>query len=151
MKSTMRVFLFALILLGSLLFAAFAYLPAHAQAPGNSPAMPIGNPIQIKTPLALAAVCTTIQVSASMAPSPAPPATPRNFAFSGKRPVSEGVGKKTGDRHASTVINSAYFTLQFWDGRAPASKNKPKVPSPIPSKWHHSLDGIVKQLQSDPI
>lgn len=33
--------------------------------------------------------------------------------------VSEGIEKKTGTRNAPTVVNSAYFTTQFWDGRSP--------------------------------
>ena len=33
--------------------------------------------------------------------------------------VSEGIEKLTGTRNAPTVINSAYFTTQFWDGRSP--------------------------------
>jgi len=33
--------------------------------------------------------------------------------------VSEGIEKKTGTRNSPTVINSAYFTTQFWDGRSP--------------------------------
>lgn len=33
--------------------------------------------------------------------------------------VSEGIDKLTGTRNAPTVINSAYFTTLFWDGRSP--------------------------------
>ncbi len=33
--------------------------------------------------------------------------------------TSEGIEKKTGTRNAPTVINSAYFATQFWDGRSP--------------------------------
>jgi cytochrome c peroxidase len=33
--------------------------------------------------------------------------------------VSEGIEKKTGTRNSPTVINSAFFTTQFWDGRSP--------------------------------
>ncbi|MCW8985683.1 MAG: cytochrome-c peroxidase, partial [Thermoanaerobaculales bacterium] len=33
--------------------------------------------------------------------------------------TSEGINKLTGTRNAPTVINSAYFTTQFWDGRSP--------------------------------
>lgn len=33
--------------------------------------------------------------------------------------VSEGIEKLTGTRNAPTVINSAYFTTLFWDGRSP--------------------------------
>jgi cytochrome c peroxidase len=33
--------------------------------------------------------------------------------------VSEGIQKLTGTRNAPTVVNSAYFTTFFWDGRSP--------------------------------
>lgn len=33
--------------------------------------------------------------------------------------VSEGIEKLTGTRNAPTVINSAYYTTLFWDGRSP--------------------------------
>ena len=33
--------------------------------------------------------------------------------------VSEGIRKLTGTRNAQTVVNSAYFTTLFWDGRSP--------------------------------
>jgi len=33
--------------------------------------------------------------------------------------VSEGIDKLTGTRNAPTVVNSAYFAKQFWDGRSP--------------------------------
>lgn len=35
------------------------------------------------------------------------------------RKVSEGIRKLTGTRNAPTVVNSAYFTSAFWDGRSP--------------------------------
>jgi len=33
--------------------------------------------------------------------------------------TSEGIEKKSGTRNSPTVINSAYFSTQFWDGRSP--------------------------------
>jgi cytochrome c peroxidase len=169
MKFATRVFLFVLIILSSLLLAAFAYLPAQAQSSGNSPAMPIGRPVQINTPLGLPPVpipadnppteetialgrrlyydpSLSLDGTISCASCHAP-----QFAFSDKRPVSEGVGKKTGNRHAPTVINSAYFTLQFWDGRASSLEEQAKGPIANPVEMAHSLDGVVKHLQSDTI
>jgi cytochrome c peroxidase len=39
--------------------------------------------------------------------------------FTDGAPVSTGIGGQKGGRSAPTVINRAYSTLQFWDGRAP--------------------------------
>jgi len=72
------------------------------------------------------------------------------FAFSDKRPVSEGVGGKPGTRHAPTVINSAYSALQFWDGRARSLEEQATGPMENPVEMAHSLDGVVKHVQADP-
>ncbi|HKN25281.1 MAG TPA: cytochrome c peroxidase [Candidatus Acidoferrum sp.] len=167
MKPTIRVLIFAIFVLGALCLAALAFLPVRAQSAG-SPAMPIGKPVQIKTPLGLPPVpipadnppteetialgrrlyydpILSVDGTISCASCHAP-----QFAFSDKRPVSEGVGKKTGTRHAPTVINSAYFTLQFWDGRAPSLEEQVKGPMANPVEMAHTLDGVVKRLQADP-
>jgi cytochrome c peroxidase len=128
MKPTTRVLIFAALALGALCLAVLAYLPAHAQAPASS-VLPIGKPVQIKTPLGL----PTVPIPADNPPTEDAIALGRRlyydpllssdgtiscaschapqFAFSDKRPVSVGVAGKTGTRHAPTVINSAYFTL----------------------------------------
>jgi cytochrome c peroxidase len=130
--------------------------------------MPIGQPVHIKAPLGLPPVpipadnppteetialgrrlyydpSLSVDGTISCASCHAP-----QFAFSDNRPVSEGVGKKTGTRHAPTVINSAYFTRQFWDGRAPSLEEQAKGPIANPVEMAHTLDGVVKRLQADP-
>jgi cytochrome c peroxidase len=167
MKPTIRVFISATLVLGALCLAAFAHLSAHAQSPAT-PVLPIGKPAQIKTPLGLPPVpipadnppteetialgrrlyydpSLSLDGTISCASCHAP-----QFAFSDQRPVSEGVGNKTGTRHAPTVINSAYSTLQFWDGRAPNLEEQAKGPIANPVEMAHSLDGVVKRLQADP-
>ncbi|MEE4243997.1 MAG: cytochrome-c peroxidase [Kangiellaceae bacterium] len=44
------------------------------------------------------------------------------------RAVSMGVHGKTGGRNAPTVWNSAFNTVQFWDGRAPLLEDQAKGP-----------------------
>jgi len=44
------------------------------------------------------------------------------------RPVSMGVHGKTGGRNAPTVWNSAFHSVQFWDGRAPTLEEQAKGP-----------------------
>jgi cytochrome c peroxidase len=169
MKLPTRVFLSTLFLLSALSLLVFANLSAQAQSGAASSAvMPIGKPVQIKTPLGLPPVpipagnppteetialgrrlyydpILSLDQSISCATCHAP-----QFAFSDNRPVSEGVGKKLGTRHSPTVINSAYFTLQFWDGRAPNLEEQAKGPIANPVEMAHSLDGVVKRLQADP-
>jgi len=38
--------------------------------------------------------------------------------------TSEGIKKLTGTRNAPTVVNSAYFTTEFWDGRSPSLEDQ---------------------------
>ena len=44
------------------------------------------------------------------------------------RSVSMGVHGKTGGRNAPTVWNSAFHSVQFWDGRAPLLEDQAKGP-----------------------
>lgn len=49
-------------------------------------------------------------------------------AFTDRAPVSTGIKGQKGGRSAPTVINRAYSTLQFWDGRAPSLEEQAKGP-----------------------
>ncbi len=154
------------IVLVALIFALVTVQPASAQT--ASTVMPIGKRVEIKAPLGLPplpvpadnpltedsialgrrlyydpglSVDGTISCASCHAPQ---------FAFSDKRPMSEGVGGKSGTRHAPTVINSAYSTLQFWDGRAGSLEEQAKGPMANPVEMAHSLEGVVKHVQTDP-
>jgi len=48
--------------------------------------------------------------------------------FTDKLPVSEGFNGLTGTRNAPTVLNSAYMTSLFWDGREPDLEGQSKQP-----------------------
>ena len=169
MKLCLRPILLAVVLVAFLYVLTTYCLPVHAQnSTSNLPAMPIGKPVQIKTPLGLPPVpipadnppteetialgrrlyydpSLSVDGTISCASCHAP-----EFSFSDNHPVSEGVGKKLGNRHAPTVINSAYYSLQFWDGRAPSLEEQAKGPMANPVEMAHTLDGVVKRLQADP-
>lgn len=49
-------------------------------------------------------------------------------AFTDRRPVSVGINHQKGTRHAPTVINTAYQTHLFWDGRANSLEEQAKGP-----------------------
>ena len=49
-------------------------------------------------------------------------------AFTDASPFSTGIRGQKGGRSAPTVINRAYSTLQFWDGRAPSLEEQAKGP-----------------------
>jgi cytochrome c peroxidase len=71
-------------------------------------------------------------------------------AFVDGLPVSEGINKLKGTRNAPTVINSAYYTSQFWDGREPDLEGQAKGPFINPIE--HGLDNhqfIVDVIRKD--
>jgi cytochrome c peroxidase len=64
--------------------------------------------------------------------------------------VSEGIHKKTGTRNAPTVINSAYYTLLFWDGRSQDLEDQSQHPFVNPVEMGlENHDPILKIVRSD--
>ena len=83
---------------------------------------------QPKTPSLSAAVFITIQLSPSMAPFLALLAMHHNSLFLIIARSRKASAKRPARVTAPTVINSAYYTLQFWDGRAPSLEEQAKGP-----------------------
>ena len=71
------------------------------------------------------------------------------FGFSDPRPVSEGVEKRRGTRNSPTVLNSVYYSTQFWDGRAASLEQQAQGPMQNPVEMAHSLRGVEKKLADD--
>ena len=67
--------------------------------------------------------------------------------FTDNLPVSSGVKGQKGGRSAPTVINSAYSTLQFWDGRAPSLEEQAKGPIENPVEMANTHAAVVKYVQ----
>jgi cytochrome c peroxidase len=67
------------------------------------------------------------------------------------RPNSVGVEGQTGGRSAPTVWNSAFLSVQFWDGRAPTLEEQARGPVTNPIEMGMSdWDAVVKRLKSIP-
>ncbi|HTZ31825.1 MAG TPA: cytochrome c peroxidase [Methylomirabilota bacterium] len=169
MKFLLGVSLLAILALSLTCVSPLLDSPAHAQSASSADSIrPIGKTVEIKAPLGLPPVpipadnpptdetialgrrlyydpILSVDQTISCASCHAP-----QYAFSDKRPVSEGVGKKPGTRHAPTVINAAYSSLQFWDGRAASLEEQAVGPMANPVEMAHTLDGVVKRLQADP-
>ena len=58
--------------------------------------------------------------------------------FTDNAPVSTGVGGQQGNRNAPTVLNAAYATLQFWDGRAASLEAQASGPVVNPIEMGHT-------------
>jgi cytochrome c peroxidase len=148
------------------LIGVAAWLVTRSKRP--IPAVPIGKPVTISAPLGLPAVPTpgdnpptaeTIALgrrlyydtglSVDNTVSCATCHDPR-YGFADPKPVSVGVNKKTGTRNSPTVFNSAYLSMQFWDGRAPSLERQAEGPVENPVEMAHTLQGVEQRLSENP-
>jgi len=78
------------------------------------------------------------------------------YAYTDGQAVSRGIKGQTGGRSAPTVINRAYSTLQFWDGRAASLEEQAKGPIANAIEMTHHADeaaahrACVQKLASIP-
>ena len=67
------------------------------------------------------------------------------------RKTSEGINKLTGTRNAPTVVNAAYSTTMFWDGRSPDLEDQAMHPFINPIEMGlKDHEPILKIVRSDP-
>lgn len=65
--------------------------------------------------------------------------------------TSEGINKLTGTRNAPTVINAAYFTLFFWDGRSRDMEDQAQHPIVNPLEMGlANHDPVLQVVRTDP-
>lgn len=65
--------------------------------------------------------------------------------------VSEGINRLTGTRNAPTVVNAAFLTSQFWDGRSPSLEDQALHPFLNPVEMGlPDHEPILKIVRSDP-
>ncbi|MGA2631020.1 MAG: cytochrome c peroxidase [Terriglobia bacterium] len=149
-------------------FIACTQKPGPAPAVATPAAKPIGTVIQIVAPLGL----PPVPIPADNPPTAETVALGRRlyydtalsvdntlscgtchdpkFGFGDGEQFSDGVHKQKGNRNSSTVFNSAYYTLQFWDGRAPSLEKQAEGPVQNPVEMGHTLAGVEQRLMADP-
>ncbi len=71
--------------------------------------------------------------------------------FADPNQFSEGVGGKKGGRQSPPVINAAYFTTQFWDGRAASLEEQAGGPVENPVEMAFTHQGVEERLAEDPV
>ena len=71
-------------------------------------------------------------------------------AFADPNNVSTGVHGKKGVRNAPTVLNAAYSTSQFWDGRAASLEEQVSGPMLNAVEMGNSEAGVVRNVAADP-
>ncbi len=163
MRSRRPVLIYTLLAICSVLVSC-----KQKAAPAPPPeARPIGTPIQITAPLGLPPVpipadnpptaetvalgrrlyydtALSVDNSVSCASCHSP-----QSGFCDGRPVSTGVRGQKGARNAPTVINAAYYTTQFWDGRAPSLEQQAGGPMANPIEMGHTLQGVEQKLNAN--
>jgi cytochrome c peroxidase len=72
------------------------------------------------------------------------------YAFTDALPVSSGIHDQKGTRNAPTIINGAYNTAEFWDGRAKSLEEQAVGPMANLVEMGNSQDGVVAKLRSIP-
>jgi cytochrome c peroxidase len=139
--------------------------PETAAAP---PAKPIGTPIEIPAPLGLPAV----PIPAGNPPTAETVALGRKLFFETKlsadsslscaschvpgagfadpRRFSIGMTGKSGNRNAPTALNSAYTSLQFWDGRAATLEDQAAGPIANPIEMNQPHESLTTRIDGDP-
>jgi len=162
-----RLLVFSIFLVALVGFAIL-YQPITASSRPSDQPMPVGATLTIKAPLGLPPVpipadnpptADTIALGRRLYYDPVLSADgtiscaschgPKT-GFTDTHPVSLGVGGKTGTRHSPTVINSAYNSEQFWDGRAPSLEEQAKGPIANPVEMASTHTDVCKHLQADP-
>jgi len=154
-----------LLLPGSLMFCFSCSQPPAETA--QAPTRPIGQVVEIKAPLGL----PPVPIPADNPPTAETIALGRrlyydpilskdgtiscaschqpDFGFADPRQFSIGVAGGTGDRQAPSVWNAAYYTTQFWDGRAASLEDQAVGPMANPIEMAHTIEDIEKALAAD--
>ena len=65
-------------------------------------------------------------------------------------PRAIGFGGKELGRHSPTVINSGYFEVQMWDGRAPTLEAQAKGPIRASVEMNQKADELIEELGAIP-
>jgi cytochrome c peroxidase len=72
------------------------------------------------------------------------------LSFTDGLPGSRGIGKKVGRRNAPTVLNAAYYSTFFWDGRAGTLEQQAGFPIANPDEMGQSHDLSIKKFEKIP-
>ncbi len=72
------------------------------------------------------------------------------LAWTEHEPTSAGIGKQLGGRNSPTVINAAYASRQFWDGRAATLEEQATGPVENPIEMGHSMAAVCQELAKVP-
>ena len=70
--------------------------------------------------------------------------------FADGRRMAVGVGGQNGTRNTPTILNAAYNSLQFWDGRSAGLEDQSGGPIANPIEMAQTHEACVRKLNQDP-
>jgi cytochrome c peroxidase len=71
-------------------------------------------------------------------------------AYADNRAVSPGAIGKTSARNAPPLLNAAYFTFLFWDGRATSLEEQVRSPIESPEEMANTVSVVEERVNADP-
>lgn len=74
-----------------------------------------------------------------------------SFAFTDRVERALGHKHQTGPRNTPTVLNAAFLSVQFWDGRAKTLEDQALGPIQASLEMNETLDHVVERLKSIPV
>jgi cytochrome c peroxidase len=69
--------------------------------------------------------------------------------FADPKALSTGIHGRRGTRNAPTVVNAAYYKMQFWDGRAKDLEEQVSGPMLNSLEMGHTLEGVERAVSND--
>src|SRR3990172_12304141 len=79
-----------------------------------------------------------------------PPCHNPSFAFTDRVPRALGHKHQVGPRNTPTVLNAAFLSSQFWDGRAATLEEQALGPIQATVEMNESLENVVGRLKEIP-
>lgn len=71
-----------------------------------------------------------------------------NLGYGDGKPTFEAYNGGHGKRNSPTVINSGYYTTNFWDGRAATLEEQALGPIENPNEMNQKVDELVEELKA---
>jgi cytochrome c peroxidase len=71
------------------------------------------------------------------------------LGFSDDKPLTKGAAGHTSRRNVSSVVNSAYFTSLFWDGRASTLESQAAIPVESEEEMANTILMVEQRLNAD--
>jgi len=72
--------------------------------------------------------------------------------FTDRRARAEGIGDQIGQRNSPVTLNAAFFSSQFWDGRADTLEEQAKLPEVNPIEMGQpNAVAVVAAIDKDPV